>query len=82
MLICIPVVSDAINSRKLLVNFDGYTFNDTAQGLLHRLKKDPKLMNSLKNAYISGSLKLEGSTNQIIAFREAIEEFLANEGQY
>ena len=79
MLICIPAVSSAIDSRKILVKFNGYTFNNTAKELLLRLKQDPELMTLLKEAYKSNSLELKGSAKQIVMFRRKIKEFLADE---
>ena len=79
MLICIPAVSNAIDNRKLLVKFDGYTFNNTTKELLQQFKKDSELMTILKDAYVSNSIELKGSAKQIVIFRKKIKEFLDDE---
>ena len=78
-LISVPLLTDAINSKKVIVKIGGVVMNGSAAEILQNLRKDQELMNEIKRLFKSGTLETIGTAKQVVAFREGLRKLLSEE---
>lgn len=75
----VPLLVDAINNKKVIVKAGGFKINDPAEKILQGLKRDQNLMSELTEAYKSGTLEIEGTTERVVAFQKGLKELIDEE---
>ena len=71
-----PVLLDYINKKQVKIKFQGHNINDFPKKLIKELKKNPALLEKIKEAYINNNIEIDGSAKSVTAFICQLEDLI------
>lgn len=78
LIITMPVIQDAFFSGHIIVMIGGIKFNDTVSRIIEEAQKDPVLLKEAKEAYIGGTMTIEGKVEAVQSFRAKLQLLIDN----